>query len=66
MKKWEKPELMILGVENTENVEVPEEIGNPNNPSWCTCFNHKHKYPDHPGNPNPHCPCCGQGEPSLS
>ena len=64
MKKWENPELMILGVENTK-----EEGLVPVAPPWqdCDCYlsgdNHTHqdKYPGHPG-----CPCCGQIEPSLS
>lgn len=64
MKKWENPELIILGVENTKTGDLEEY-----SPPWqdCTCYlsgdehTHKDKYPGHPN-----CPCCDQTESSLS
>ncbi|EGT3617183.1 hypothetical protein FHH43_13305 [Clostridium perfringens] len=63
MKKWENPELMILGAEKTENIdELGNGNGNGNNrPEGCFC--------DVVGNGHRHgaegqtkwCPCCGGG-----
>lgn len=65
MKKWEKPELMILGVENTKT----DLFGSNNNrPDWCFCKEfqdslvHPHagngvKYHNH-GAWKKDCPCC--------
>lgn len=60
MKKWENPELMILGVENTENIE-DLGIGNQERPVWCRCEesglgNHPHGTPGLINNGK--CPCC--------
>lgn len=57
MKRWENPELMILGVENTKSDPlVPLAPPDQN----CDCYlsgnNHRHGAPGQVD-----CPCCGSG-----
>lgn len=53
MRIWENPELMILGVENTNEGDADTFA-----PPWqdCECNNNEHKH-GAPGQID--CPCCG-------
>lgn len=75
MKRWENPELMILGVENTKTDLFGSGDGNGNDhgrPAWCYCEDFQFNPIDSGNKGHDHgswkdvCPCCQGIKPNAS